>query len=87
MTGPFDDLRARITANDAQIVAAVNERLRLVSELWRLKREVGSDKVDPDREQRLREELAALNTGPLSGVGLDRLVSELLDLTKSEIAG
>jgi chorismate mutase len=87
MTGPFDDLRARITANDAHIVAAVNERIRLVSELWRLKQEVGADKVDPDREQRLREELAALNAGPLSAVGLDRLVSELLDLTKSEIAG
>ena len=86
MSGPLDEIRAQITANDGAIVAAVNERLRLVSALWELKRVVGAGRVDPAREQALRAELAELNTGPLSADGLERLVSELLALTKRELA-
>lgn len=78
-------LRSEIGANDRRIVEAVNERLRLVTELWELKREHGLDRLDPDRERRLREELAAANGGPLSDAGLDELVSELLGLTKREL--
>jgi chorismate mutase len=80
-------LRAAIDANDRAIVASVNDRLRLVTELWRLKRELGVDLLDPDRERRLRAELAAANDGPLTAQGLDRLVDELLALTKSELTG
>ena len=81
----IDELRARIGANDRAIVQAVNERLRLVAELWRVKDEHGGERLDLDRERRLREELAAANGGPLSPEGLDALVSELLALTKREL--
>ena len=87
MSGRFDELRAEIAANDAEIVAAVNRRLRLVAELWRLKAERGDARLDPDRERRLREELARSNDGPLSEEGLERLVDELLALTKRELGG
>ncbi len=86
MSGHLDELRGQITANDNAIVAAVNERLRLVAALWDLKQKVGADQVDPQRERELRDELAAVNTGPLSPDGLDRLVTELLGLTKRELA-
>lgn len=79
------DLRSRIGENDRAIVAAVNERLRLVAELWRLKDEHGTDRLDLDRERRLREMLAEANAGPLSTDGLDALVTELLALTKREL--
>jgi chorismate mutase len=82
---PIEELRARIGENDRAIVGRVNERLRLVAELWRLKAERGSERLDLDRERRLREELAAANDGPLTAEGLDRLVTELLDLTKTEL--
>ncbi len=85
MSSELDALRARVSANDGVIVAAMNERLRLVAELWHLKREIGADRVDPQRERRLRDELRALNAGPLSEKGVDRLVAELLALTKSEL--
>jgi chorismate mutase len=81
----FDAIRREITENDEAIVAAFNRRLALVAELWALKAELGFDTVDPDREQRLRSTLAAANTGMLSPAGLDRLVTELLDLTKKEL--
>ena len=86
MSDEITRLRSSIDANDRAIVAAVNDRLRLVTELWRLKREHGIDRLDPDREQRLRADLAAANGGPLSAEGLDRLVDELLALTKRELA-
>jgi len=81
----FDAIRQEIAENDEAIVAAVNRRLALVTELWELKARRGIGTVDPDRERVLREGLAAANTGPLSGDGLDRLVTELLDLTKREL--
>ena len=87
MSDRFEELRAEIAANDAEIVRAVNHRLRLVEELWRLKAERGDARLDPDREQRLREALARLNGGPLSEQGLERLVEELLALTKRELGG
>jgi chorismate mutase len=83
----IQELRARIAENDRAIVGGVNERLRLVDELWRLKEEHGAPRLDPDRERRLRAELAAANAGPLSADGLESLVSELLALTKRELGG
>ena len=83
----FAELRSRIGQNDRAIVDAVNLRLRLVAELWRLKEERGDARLDPERERRLREELGAANEGPLSTDGLDRLVGELLELTKRELGG
>ena len=85
MSEQFDEIRRQITANDEAIVTAVNRRLDLVTALWKLKAELGLDTVDPDRERRLREKLATANGGPLSAEGLDRLVTELLDLTKREL--
>ena len=85
--GQIERLRERIAANDAAIVAAVNERLRLVAELWELKERLGAERLDPDRERRLRAQLAEANAGPLSDQGLDRLVGELLALTKRELGG
>ena len=78
-------LRARIGENDRAIVEAVNERLRLVAELWELKDAQVASRVDPELEARLREALVAANDGPLSPEGLDRLVTELLSLTKREL--
>lgn len=85
MSEPFEELRGRIVENDRAIVEGVNVRLRLVAELWRLKEAQGVPRLDPDRELRLREALAAANAGPLSQEGLDRLVGELLALTKREL--
>jgi chorismate mutase len=81
----FDEIRREITRNDEAIVAAMNRRLTLVMELWELKAQLGLDTVDPDRERLLREALAAASDGPLSPGGLDRLVTEILDLTKKEL--
>jgi chorismate mutase len=81
----FAELRRLIGESDRAVVRAVNARLRLVEELWQLKAERGDARLDPEREVRLRDELRAANDGPLSQEGLDRLVAELLELTKREL--
>ena len=85
MNERFEEIRRQITENDEAIVAAVNRRLALVTELWELKAQLGIGTVDADRERLLRERLAASNAGLLSPEGLDRLVTILLDLTKDEL--
>lgn len=84
MSERFDELRAGIDEADRRVLDAVNERLRLVGELWRLKVELGVDRVDPGRERAILEALRASNAGPLSDEGVDELVLELLALTKRE---
>jgi chorismate mutase len=81
----FEEIRAEIVENDKAIVSAVNHRLDLVTELWRLKAQLGLDTVDPDRERQLRNALSEASTGRLSEAGLERLITDLLDLTKREL--
>jgi chorismate mutase/prephenate dehydratase len=81
----MDDLRARISATDREIVELVNRRLELVAELKRYKDEHGIAFVDPEREAQLYAERAAENGGPLSDEGLRAFYAELLALTKREI--
>jgi len=48
-----DELRARITTLDRNVLEAVNRRLELVAELKRHNQETGLAFVDPDRERRM----------------------------------
>jgi chorismate mutase len=87
MTDPtVQRLRDEISQLDRSILEAVNGRLELVAALRRHKQEVGLPFLDPDRERQLLEDLASANSGPLSEEGLRELFSELLDLTKREVA-
>jgi chorismate mutase / prephenate dehydratase len=82
----IEQLRERIAAVDRSIVAAVNERLRLVAELKRYKEKHGISFLDPQREQWLFAHHAEANEGPLSEDGLRAFYAELLALTKRELA-
>ena len=85
MREQFDEIRRQITANDVAIVAAVNHRIELVIALWELKVELGLDTVDPDRERRCGRRSRRRTTGRSRSEGLDRFVTDLLDLTKKEL--
>ena len=80
-----DELRARISALDREVLDAFNRRLELVAELKRHKEQTGLAFVDPDRERRMLEELRTANGGPLSDEGVATLLQALLDLTKAEL--
>jgi chorismate mutase len=81
----LQELRAQITAIDRAIFAAVNERLRLVARLKRVKDEHGIGFLDTGREAALLEERARENEGPLSEAGLRGFYAELLALMKREL--
>ena len=79
-------LREQISDNDVAIVAAVNARLKLVARLKRVKEERGIDFLDPAREEWMLQYLTRANRGPLSPDGLREIYTELLDLSKREVA-
>jgi chorismate mutase len=67
-------------------VEAINARLKLVARLKRYKEERGLDFVDLEREEWMLNYLLRANRGPLSADGLRELFTEILDLTKREVA-
>ena len=64
----------------------MNARLRLVARLKAYKEERGLEFVDLEREEWMLNYLLRANRGPLSADGLRELFSEILDLTKREVA-
>ena len=64
----------------------MNARLRLVARLKRYKESRGLEFVDLQREEWMLNYLLRANRGPLSADGLRELFTEVLDLTKREVA-
>ncbi len=79
-------LREQLSDNDVKIVEALNARLKLVARLKRVKEERGIGFLDPAREAWMLQYLTRANRGPLSAEGLREIYTELLDLTKREVA-
>jgi len=79
-------LREQISDADRTIVEAVNARLKLVARLKAYKESRGMSFVDPEREEWMLSYLTRANRGPLSAEGLQEIFSEILDLTKREVA-
>jgi len=82
----LDELRAQVTDNDREIVEAINKRLELVAQIKRYKAENGIAFVDPGRGSSAAAPRATPPRGPLSDEGLERILEELLDLSKRETA-
>jgi chorismate mutase len=86
MDDRIEELRARVAEIDRSLLAAVNERVRLVGELRDEKAARGLPFVDPDQERRLVEALLQANEGPLSDDGVRALAESVLALTKRELS-
>ena len=89
-TGPADPVitqfRDQISDNDLKIVDALNKRLKLVKQLKTYKEQHGVDFYDPAREEWMLTFLARANKGPLSNDGLRDVFTEILAVTKQELA-
>ena len=79
-------LRDQISDNDLKIVDAVNKRLKLVRQLKVYKEQKGLDFYDPAREEWMLTFLTRANKGPLSNEGLRDVFTEILAVTKQELA-
>ena len=80
------ELREQISDTDRAILDAVNARLELVARIKEHKEARGIDFLDPAREQSMLRELTAANRGPLSGEGVQDLLTSVLELTKRELS-
>ena len=81
-----DELRARISAADADIVAAVNRRAAAVLELHAHKRARGYEVFDSAREEQVVTAVLRANGGPLSDDALRELYGLILPLCTREAA-
>ena len=79
------DLRERVSEIDRAILAAVNMRLELVSEIVRHKQASGRPLHDPGREESMLGELLRANRGRLTDDGVAELQASLLYLTKRQL--
>lgn len=87
MTEPMvAHLREKITEVDRVLLTVLNERLKLVQQLWRHKEDHGVALHDPAREEWLLAYLSRANRGPLSEEGLAEFYGLVLELTKREVA-
>lgn len=78
----IDDLRRRIDELDKQLVALLNERSACALEIGRIKRELGLEIYQPDREAEVYEHASACSErvgGPLGEDAIKRIFERIID--------
>ena len=76
----LDDLRNDIDRVDEVLVRLLNERARCVCEIGRLKKEVGMEVYQPDREKQVLLHVRAIaSEGPLGPDAVARLFERIID--------
>jgi chorismate mutase/prephenate dehydratase len=75
---PLDELRKKIDELDAQIVAQLNARARVVVEVGKIKQKQGTPIYAPDREKAVLEKVRQFNEGPLPDRCLEAVYRELM---------
>ena len=78
----IDDLRTRIDALDLRLVELLNQRAACALEVGEVKRALGLDIYQPERESQVLENVQQHATaigGPLGGEALTRLFERIID--------
>jgi chorismate mutase len=76
----LDDLRKDIDRVDEVLVRLLNERARCVCEIGRLKKQLGIDIYQPDREKDVLTHVRAVGCeGPLGPDAIGRLFERIID--------
>lgn len=81
----IDDLRRRIDELDRQLVALLNERSGCALEIGRIKRELGLEVYQPDREADVYRQVRAHSDGeggPLGAEAVRRIFERIIDETR-----
>jgi chorismate mutase/prephenate dehydratase len=79
----LERLRAAIDAVDRGLLAALNERARLVQEVGRIKQRRGTPVYEASRELHIVEALQRANAGPFPDAGLAPVFREIISATRS----
>jgi chorismate mutase-like protein len=79
MRGKFDALRCRIDEIDERVVALLNERSACALTLGKLKRAMGLEIYQPQREAEVLNHVRTASRGPLGGEAITRLFERIID--------
>lgn len=76
----LDDIRRDIDRVDEALVRLLNERAGMACELGRIKKELGIEVYQPDREKQVLAHVRALGSqGPLGADAIARLFERIID--------
>ncbi|MDL5055229.1 chorismate mutase [Oscillatoria laete-virens NRMC-F 0139] len=78
MSDPLKNVREKIDSLDSKLLALLNERVKLVLEVGRIKHVSGQDIYAPEREQALLRRLTGMNPGPLPNDSLRAIYREIM---------
>lgn len=81
MVQTLESLRAEVDAANLKILDALNERLRLVEAIRRVKEKSSSRLYSPEREAEMLDQLMLANRGPISADELRSLFKEIFKLS------
>lgn len=79
MATNVSDWRAAIDLVDRQLLQLLNTRAKLASELGKVKRSIGMDLVDADREQQVLQAVRQNNGGPLDHEAITRIFESIIE--------
>lgn len=80
MSRTLDDLREDIDRVDEVLVRLLNERARVACEIGRLKKEMGAEVYQPEREKQVIAHVRGVATeGPLGSDAIARLFERIID--------
>jgi chorismate mutase/prephenate dehydratase len=79
----LNSLRSRIDELDRELIALLNRRAGVSSEISTLKRSRGRSVYSPDRESEVLRRIARLNKGPLPAKVLESIYSEIMSYSLS----
>ena len=74
--------RKKIDELDRRLVALINERAQCAHEIGKLKRNSSMPIYEPDRERIIFDNIARMNSGPLSNTELRQIYERLIDVMR-----
>jgi chorismate mutase len=79
----LEEYRVLIDALDLRLLAALNERTRVVEEIGRVKRSGKLPIYEPRREEQVFENVTSHNGGPLTQDAVKRIFERIIDEMRS----
>ncbi len=73
------EIRGRMDELDSELVTLLNERASCAKEIGRLKKTVGLEVYQPERELEVLKHVRSRNDGPLEADAITRLFERIID--------
>ena len=79
----FEHLREEIDSVDNQILKLLNERMKFVQQIGKLKQKTGGVVYRPDRERAIVDRLKSINEGPLKDTAINTIFSQIFSISRN----